>query len=1398
MFKKFLISCIAVVAATSAAMAGDASSSQKAIPNLQKNTPVDFSQVKINDSFWLPLLHKHAAVTIPACLRQCQESTQRVKNFAIAAGLEKGEFKGIFYDDSDLYKMIEGCSYTLINHPDKELERRLDLIIDTVAAAQQHDGYLNTYYTLVEPNGRWTNMDRHEMYCAGHLMEAAVAYYKATGKRKLLDVAIRFADYLDRTFGPGKRNWVPGHQEIELALVKLYRVTGEKRYLDLSRWLLEQRGRGNGDWSNCGLPAEHYMDVVPASQLTKVTGHGVRAMYQFTGMADVAAAAGDTTYLAALDRMWNQITGAKMYATGGICNVNHAEGFADDYDLPNKEAYCETCASVGMCFWNQRMNSLKGDSKYIDVLERAMYNGAIDGISLSADHFFYVNPLESDGGHHRQPWYDTACCPSQLSRFLPSVGGYIYATSPGTLWLNLYIGNDATFTIDGKPVQASLRTLYPNDGHVELTLTPEKAQKFTLRLRRPDWAGQFNVSVNGKRVKATSSQGYLCITRNWKPGDKVEVDMPMEVEVCAADPRVKADLGKRYLRRGPIVYCMEGIDNPDYATAYLSPSTEYTAEWRPDLLGGCTVITAREGNSTLSAHEGNYTLTFIPYHLWDNRDATPMKVWVDYKHHRQQIRTDSLMNFGWKYHLGDAPEARNPGFDDSDWTTVDVPHDGSIHGDYDKEGSTQENGFRPRNIGWYRKRFTLPRSEIEGKRITLEFEGVYRDAQVWINGDSLGRQLNGYVGFTYDITDHIIPDQENVIAVRYDNTYLSSRWYTGEGIYRNVWMHITSPISIAENGTYITTPYIDDNKANVAIQTEVVNSSDATRLVTLYTDIFAPDGKKVKALTAVAPITKHSSYIFKQDAAVNSPERWDVDSPALYTALSTLVAGNDTIDTYSTRFGIRDIQFTADQGFLLNGRKLFLKGVNLHHDLGPLGSAFYEKGMRRRLQGLKEMGCNAIRLAHNPHAKAVLNLCDEMGILVFDECFDKWDTPKWNHYGIDAKFEDNWQKDLEWFIKRDRNHPSIFIWSVGNEVYDTGTVNRMDEYFVPMLKKMVDFIHKNEPTRKVTCGMFPVRDESQPTPFAFEMDVVSDNYMANYYERDHKNFPQLILMQSETSTRNDGDDFFIYDHSYHCGQFYWGGTDYLGESIDWPAKFWNGIIDYCDFWKPQSYYIQSLYSDKDMVKIAVHGVNDNRVDVMWNNVALNFRDLSLGWNWPDHQPLELFTYTNADEVELFLNGESQGVKQTKDFPTRKISWQLNFKPGTIKAIARKAGKEVAVDEIKTAGKPHAIILSPDTTTVHSDGMDLAYITVNVVDKDGVTVPYADNDINFSVEGSGTLAGLGNGDRSSGEAFDGKSRKAFNGKCLAIIRSSRQPGQIKIKATSKGLKPASLTLNAANR
>ena len=444
---------------------------------------IDFSHVKINDNFWSPRLSKHVSATLPVCIDQIENQTGRIRNFENAAKGE-GEHSGIFFDDSDVYKALEGMAYSLINNPDPELEKKADEWIDKFAAAQQPDGYINTFYTLTGLDKRWTNMDKHEMYCAGHMIEAGVAYYQATGKRKLLDVCIRMTDHMMSQFGPGKRHWVPGHEEIELALVKLYQTTQEQKYLDFAYWLLEERGHGHGTMGDEGKwDPVYYQDIVPVRQLTDISGHAVRCMYLYCGMADVAALKNDTGYIAAMDRLWDDVVHRNMYITGGIGSSRDNEGFTEDYDLPNLDAYCETCASVGMVLWNQRMNQLTGDSKYIDILERSLYNGALAGISLGGDRFFYVNPLESKGDHHRQEWYGCACCPSQLSRFLPSIGNYIYASSDDALWVNLYIGNTGQIRIGETDILLTQETDYPWDGSVKLTISTSQPLEKEIRLR---------------------------------------------------------------------------------------------------------------------------------------------------------------------------------------------------------------------------------------------------------------------------------------------------------------------------------------------------------------------------------------------------------------------------------------------------------------------------------------------------------------------------------------------------------------------------------------------------------------------------------------------------------------------------------------------------------------------------------------------------------------------------------------------------------------------------------------------------------------------------------------------------------------------------------------------------
>lgn len=581
---------------------------------------VDFSQVTINDAFWSPRLENNALHTIPVCIDQIENKTGRIQNF-VHAGTGEGGHSGIFFDDSDVYKALEGIAYSLVVHPDAALEAKADEWIAAIASAQQPDGYINTFYTLTGPDKRWTDTDKHEMYCAGHLIEAGIAYWRATGKRTLLDVGQRMADYMMTVFGPGLRDWVPGHEEIELALCKLYDVTSDKRYLDFAHWLLEERGHGHGMRADgyAWVP-KYYQDEVPVRDLRTINGHAVRAMYLFCGMSDVAALCPDTGYLEALDSLWKDVTERQMYVTGGIGVAYRSEGFSEPYDLPNFDAYCETCASIGMVLWSHRMNEWKGDARYVDVLERSLFNGVLAGISTNGERFFYVNPLASHGGHHRQEWYGCACCPSNVCRFIPSIGNYIYGTSDDALWVNLYIGSSTECRVGRHTVGVTLYSSLPAEGVV--TLTFDTPFKDALRLRVPEWCeGEFSLTTaDGNAVEYTLDRGYAVVDGKWKRGDKLCLTLSTPVRLQQADPRVKEDVGKRAVSRGPIIYCAEGIDNSlSLDSLVVSADTQWTAS-NDTAIGGIVRLSAQ-------TPDGN-PIELIPYYSWDNREPCEMRVWL--------------------------------------------------------------------------------------------------------------------------------------------------------------------------------------------------------------------------------------------------------------------------------------------------------------------------------------------------------------------------------------------------------------------------------------------------------------------------------------------------------------------------------------------------------------------------------------------------------------------------------------------------------------------------------------------------------------------------------------------------------------------------------------------------
>ena len=619
---------------------------------------VPFSAVTVEDSFWSPRLEVNRTVSIPHAFRECEE-TGRLKNFTVAASVKSGEAgQGVFcsrypFDDSDVFKIIEGASYLLVTHPDTALETYLGSVITLIAEAQEDDGYLYTMRTMRAENSwapeRWVNARRkasHELYNVGHLYEAAVAHYRATGKTTLLDIALRNADLLVRTFGPDRMSTVPGHQETELGLVQLYRLTGRSEYLSLAEFFLEERGRGNeaGDTYN--------QDHLPVAEQTDAVGHAVRAGYQYAAMADVGILAGRSAYLSALEGLWDDVLRGKLYITGGVGSAGSIEGFSDAYDLPNISAYCETCAAIALVLWSQRMFLLTGDGKYVDVIERVLYNAFLAGVSIEGDRFFYVNPLESQAGADRSSWFACACCPSNVVRFLPRTPSYAYAHRKWHLYVNLFLAGTAQLPMDDGPVTITQHHRYPWDGDLTIGVDPGTAREFTLHLRIPGWArnrpvpgdlyrdlttssDSVTIRVNGVSVSPPLEAGYAVLRRLWRPGDVVELELPLSVRRVVAREALQDDRGKTALERGPIVYCLEGADRRDGKVWHLvlADSAQLLSEFRGDLLGGVQIIrgtatpVSRSSEGGLSLGEAE-TFLAIPYYAWAHRGRSQMTVWI--------------------------------------------------------------------------------------------------------------------------------------------------------------------------------------------------------------------------------------------------------------------------------------------------------------------------------------------------------------------------------------------------------------------------------------------------------------------------------------------------------------------------------------------------------------------------------------------------------------------------------------------------------------------------------------------------------------------------------------------------------------------------------------------------
>jgi DUF1680 family protein len=629
--------------------------------------PVPFTSVKLSDQFWTPRIETNRTVTIPASFARC-ESTGRVKNFVMAAE-HKGKFCTVYpFDDTDIYKTIEGASYSLAEHPDPKLSAYLDSLITIVGKAQEPDGYLYTARSIdpLHPQSwagteRWMNESKmsHELYNCGHMYEAAAAHYMATGKRNFLNIALRNADLLVRTFGPGKLHVAPGHEIVEMGLVRLYRISGKKDYLNLAKFFIDERGRkqynakSKNEWEN-GM---YFQDDKPVVQQDEAEGHAVRAMYLYSGMADVAALTGDTAYLAAIDRIWNNMVGKKMYVQGSIGAVGDGERFGDNYELPNATAYNETCAAIGNVFWNQRMFLLHGDSKYIDVMEKTLYNGLISGVGLDGKSFFYTNAMQIKNGFsgvdtepERSGWFTCSCCPTNVVRLIPSIPGYIYAEKGNAVYVNLFISGTGNLTLNNNAVKIIQQNNYPWDGGLLFTIVPAKAMEMDLKIRIPGWAQneampsdlysyekksaqQVEIKVNGMPVNYKIEKGYAVLSRKWKKNDKVEVNMPMDVRRVVANNKIEEDNGKIALQRGPVMYCAEWKDNNGMASNIIIPKgAVFKPEFEAGLLNGVTVLKAEVKSINVDALGQNVstqstTLTAIPYYSWANRGKGEMMVW---------------------------------------------------------------------------------------------------------------------------------------------------------------------------------------------------------------------------------------------------------------------------------------------------------------------------------------------------------------------------------------------------------------------------------------------------------------------------------------------------------------------------------------------------------------------------------------------------------------------------------------------------------------------------------------------------------------------------------------------------------------------------------------------------
>jgi beta-galactosidase len=768
-------------------------------------------------------------------------------------------------------------------------------------------------------------------------------------------------------------------------------------------------------------------------------------------------------------------------------------------------------------------------------------------------------------------------------------------------------------------------------------------------------------------------------------------------------------------------------------------------------------------------------------------------------------RKVSLFDSGWRFQLEDTAGAGDPQFDDGQWRKLDLPHDWSIEQPFDSRWASA-TGYLPGGIGWYRKSFQLP-APLAGRRVHIIFDGVYMNSEVWINGRYLGKRPYGYTSFEYDLTPHLRTDGgANTLAVKVDHSkYADTRWYNGSGIYRHVWLIETGDVHIPVWGTYVTTPEVHETAASIAIETRVKNEGAGATDVTLVSTVLDADGNEVTHVDSTQSVNGGEESRIHHTIEMPNPRLWSPDAPNLYTLVSWVKVADAVVDEYRTPLGIREIVFDPDQGFHLNGKKTLIKGVCIHHDAGCLGSAVPDRALERRLQTLKELGCNAIRTSHNPPAPLLLDLCDRMGFMVMDEAFDEWARPKkkWilgrnngdpGFEGYATYFQDWGITDIQTMVLRDRNHPSIILWSIGNEIdyshdpyYDPNardyTADKPSAAELPIIAaKLAKAVKELDTTRPVTAALATI-SVSNPTGLADVLDVVGYNYQESLYEEDHAKYPTRKLIGSENShTYNAWKT--ILDLPYANGQFLWTGIDYLGESSGWPGRGSGaGILDECGFKKPGFYFRQSLWSDKPMVyagprasQSGGRGGRGRSADPLphWNLTVNEGATVNVG------------CYSNCETVELWLNDKSLGKKTLASASNATVTWQVPYSAGTLKAVGKNGGAAVCSFELKTAGDPRQITLSPDLNNISADGRSLSHIEVNAADASGVPVYAGNQEITFELSGPGRIIGVDTGDTASHENFKGNSRKLYHGKCLVIVQSTSEPGTITLKATADGL------------